>query len=60
MSFLVFQCTVFYSVVAINIHFMYACDIFVIFCVYRDIIHIVNMVRTRLVFAETVTNSVRI
>ena len=29
--------------IAINIHFMYACDVFVIFCVYRDIIHIVNM-----------------
>ena len=42
MSFLIFSlhCTV---PVAINIHFMYACDVFVIICVYRDIIHIVNI-----------------
>ena len=40
MSFLIFSlhCIV---LVAINIHFMYACD--VIFGVYCDIIHIVNM-----------------
>ena len=42
MSFLIFSlhCIV---LVAINIQFMYAYDVFVIFCVYRDIIHIVNM-----------------
>ena len=42
MSFLIFSlhCIL---LVAINIHFMYACNVFVIFCVYRDIIHIVNM-----------------
>ena len=40
MSFLILSlhCIV---LVAINIHFMYAYDVFVIFGVYRDIIHIV-------------------